>query len=59
MSDLRGRAVILASPTDAMTAQPRVITRERISGSVGVVDVAIMAEVDGWLRDFLALPRRG
>lgn len=56
---LRGRGLTLPSPTYAMTEQPRVIARERISASAGVVDVATMAEVDGWLRDFLALPRRG
>jgi mRNA interferase MazF len=53
---LRGGGLMLPSPTYAMTEQPRVIARERIGASAGIVDIATMAEVDGWLRDFLALP---
>ncbi|WP_313512105.1 hypothetical protein [Corynebacterium variabile] len=30
--------------------------RDRITGVIGVVDRATMAEVDLWLRDFLSLP---
>lgn len=56
---LHGTDLALPSPTFAMTEQPRVIARERIVGSAGVVDVATMAEVDAWLRDFLGLPRLG
>lgn len=52
---LRGTALDLPQPTFAMTEQPRVITRERIVGVVGVVDAATMRDVDLWLRDFLAL----
>lgn len=54
---LRGPSLSLSEPTYAMTEQPRTITRERLHGVIGVVDAATMAEVDRWLRDFLALPR--
>lgn len=53
---LRGPLSGLASATYAMTEQPRTITRDRLTGPVGVVDRATMAEVDQWLRDFLSLP---
>ncbi len=53
---LRGANLALAQPTFAMTEQPRVVTRERLFDVVGTVDAATMREVDGWLRDFLALP---
>jgi len=55
---LRGPHVGLEEPTFAMTEQPRTITRDRLGRSIGVVDTATMCEVDGWLRDFLALPRK-
>lgn len=53
---LRGSNLTLAQPTFAMTEQPRVVTRERLFDVAGTVDAATMQEVDGWLRDFLALP---
>jgi len=53
---LRGPQVSLPQPTFAMTEQPRTITRERLFEVLGVVDAATMRDVDGWLRDFLALP---
>lgn len=52
---LTGPSLPLASPTFAMTEQPRTVTRERVDGLVGVVDSATMREVDVWLRDFLSL----
>ncbi len=46
--------------TYAMTEQPRTVTRDRFvadaDADAGIVDAATMREVDGWLRDFLALP---
>ena len=39
-----------------MTEQPRTVTRDRLFDLAGTVDGATMKEVDGWLRDFLALP---
>lgn len=48
--------------THAMTEQPRTVTRDRFvadadaDADAGIVDAATMREVDGWLRDFLALP---
>lgn len=53
---LRGPDLTLDQPTFAMTEQPRVVTRERLFDTAGTVDSATMREVDGWLRDFLALP---
>lgn len=53
---LRGPDLMLGEPTFAMTEQPRVVTRERLFDVAGTVDSATMREVDGWLRDFLALP---
>ena len=53
---LRGQNLALTQPTFAMTEQPRAVTRERLFDGVGSVDAATMREVDGWLRDFLALP---
>lgn len=53
---LRGPRLALAKPTFVMTEQPRTVTRDRLVGVVGAVDVATMRDVDGWLRDFLALP---
>ncbi|MGO1594918.1 MAG: type II toxin-antitoxin system PemK/MazF family toxin [Ancrocorticia sp.] len=55
---LQGPHVGLAEPTFAMTEQPRTVTRDRLGRRIGVVDAATMREVDGWLRDFLALPRK-
>ncbi|GAA3679421.1 mRNA interferase MazF [Yimella lutea] len=54
---LRGAKVGLSKPTFAMTEQPRTVTRDRLAARIGVVDSATMREVDGWLRDFLALPQ--
>ena len=53
---LRGSRLGLSKPTFAMTEQPRTVTRDRLVGEIGVVDTATMRDVDGWLRDFLALP---
>lgn len=53
---LRGEDLSLALPTFAMTEQPRTVTRERLVEMAGSVDAATMRDVDGWLRDFLALP---
>lgn len=53
---LRG-AVGLDRPSWAMTEQVRTITRERVSAVVGLVDDDTLADVDVWLRDFLALHR--
>lgn len=55
---LRGPHVGLTQDTFAMTEQPRTVTRDRLGQLIGVVDPATMREVDGWLRDFLALPRK-
>ncbi|HNV10988.1 MAG TPA: type II toxin-antitoxin system PemK/MazF family toxin [Propionibacteriaceae bacterium] len=55
--ELKGPNLALPLPTFAMTEQPRTITRERLVDVAGRVDVETMREVDGWLRDFLALPR--
>ncbi|MGM7668635.1 type II toxin-antitoxin system PemK/MazF family toxin [Microbacterium sp. A93] len=53
---LRGDDLSLTLPTFAMTEQPRAVTRERLVEVAGSVDAATMRDVDGWLRDFLALP---
>lgn len=53
---LRGTQVNLERDTFALTEQPRTITRNRLSGVIGIVDRATMSEVDLWLRDFLSLP---
>ncbi len=53
---LRGPDLTLAHAAFAMTEQPRVVTRERLFDAAGAVDTGTMSEVDGWLRDFLALP---
>ena len=53
---LTGSKLMLTQPTYAMTEQPRVVTRERLFDVAGIVDAATMHAVDGWLRDFLALP---
>ncbi|MEE4023905.1 type II toxin-antitoxin system PemK/MazF family toxin [Gordonia sp. PKS22-38] len=55
---LRGPAFTPTRPTFAMTEQPRTVTRGRLHDVVGSVDSETMAEVDGWLRDFLSLPTR-
>lgn len=52
---LRGEQLQLERPSYAMTEQPRTISRDRVVGAAGVVNQATMREVDGWLRDFLAL----
>jgi mRNA-degrading endonuclease toxin of MazEF toxin-antitoxin module len=39
----------------AMTEEPRTITLERIVRTAGTVGAATMAQVDGWLRDFIGL----
>lgn len=53
---MRSSGLSLPEPTFAMTEQPRTVTRDRFLGLIGVVDDATMAQVDRWLRDFLALP---
>jgi len=53
---LAGKNLNLPGETYAMTEQPRTVTRERLFDVAGMIDVAAMREVDGWLRDFLALP---
>lgn len=53
---LTGRDLNLPGETYAMTEQPRTVTRERLVDVAGMVDVEAMRAVDGWLRDFLALP---
>jgi mRNA interferase MazF len=52
---LSGENLDLPGETYAMTEQPRTVTRERLFGVAGMIDVGTMREVDGWLRDFLAL----
>lgn len=53
---LEGAGLALDRPSFAMTEQPRTITRDRLIDFAGAVDAATMNEVDGWIRDFLALP---
>src|SRR6478609_5406559 len=53
---LKGPGLALDQPSFAMTEQPRTVTRDRLLDLAGTVDAATMTEVDGWLRDFLALP---
>lgn len=53
---LTGKALELPGDTFAMTEQPRTITRERLVGAAGMIDIEAMREVDVWLRDFIALP---
>ena len=53
---LSGSNLSLEQRSFAMTEQPRVVTRGRLFETVGTVDAETMREVDGWLRDFLALP---
>lgn len=53
---LFGQNLILPDETYAMTEQPRTVTRERLFDAAGMIDVGVMREVDGWLRDFIALP---
>ncbi|MGS0685782.1 type II toxin-antitoxin system PemK/MazF family toxin [Nakamurella sp. GG22] len=53
---LKGQGLALDQPSFAMTEQPRTVTRDRLFDIAGTVDRATMTEVDGWLRDFLALP---
>ncbi len=52
---LRGPRLELSQSTFVMTEQPRTVARDRLVGTIGSVDLATMREVDGWLRDFLAL----
>lgn len=53
---LTGKNLDLPGPTYAMTEQPRTLVRERLFDVAGMIDVEAMRAVDGWLRDFLALP---
>lgn len=53
---LRGPRLGLSKPTFVMTEQPRTVTRDLFVCDIGAVDAATMRDVDGWLRDFLALP---
>lgn len=50
-----GENLNLPGETYAMTEQLRTVTRERLFDVAGMIDVGVMHEVDGWLRDFLAL----
>ena len=52
---LTGPGLSQDRPTFAMTEQPRTVARERLFDVIGVVDAQTMAEVDQWLRDFLAI----
>lgn len=52
---LRGATVDLIKPSWALTEQPRTISRDRLTRSAGQVDADCLAEIDQWLRDFLAL----
>jgi mRNA interferase MazF len=45
----------LAEASWAMTEQVRTISRERIVAGAGRVEAAVLAEVRGWIRDFLEL----
>lgn len=54
---LAGKDLKLPSDMYAMTEQPRTIARERLTGVAVMIDVAVMREVDMWLRDFTALPQ--
>lgn len=53
---LRGPELLLPHVSFALTEQPRIVTRDRFFGKLGLVDSATMLEIDRWLRDFLALP---
>ncbi len=53
---VRGPQLRLDRPSFAMTEQPRTIDRQRVAALAGDVDQATMRDVEGWLRDFLALP---
>jgi len=53
---LTGPGLALDQPSFAMTEQPRTVIRDRLFDVAGIVDRATMTAVDGWLRDFLALP---
>ncbi|MGO1312882.1 MAG: type II toxin-antitoxin system PemK/MazF family toxin [Brevibacterium aurantiacum] len=53
---LKGKNLNVPGETYAMTEQLRTVTRERLFEFAGMIDVGTMREVDGWLRDFLALP---
>lgn len=53
---VRGPRTGLTQQTFAMTEQPRTVTRDRLAGRLGQADEDTMADVDRWLRDFLALP---
>ena len=53
---LKGPGLALEQRSFAMTEQPRTLSRDRLLDPAGTVDVATMTEIDGWLRDFLALP---
>jgi mRNA interferase MazF len=39
----------------ALTEQPRAISRDRLARAAGRVDADCLAEISGWLRDFLGL----
>ena len=56
---LKGPGLALDQPSFAMTEQSRTVTRDRLFDVAGTVDEATMTEVDGWLRDFLALTGPG
>ncbi|MGI8697137.1 MAG: type II toxin-antitoxin system PemK/MazF family toxin [Mycobacteriales bacterium] len=50
-----GNTSALRKRSFAMTEQPRTISQERIRRHSGSADERTLAEVDRWLRDFLAL----
>ncbi len=45
----------LSKRSFAMTEQPRTISRERVGQQAGLANEATLAEVEGWLRDFMGL----
>ena len=52
---LQGPDVGLAEQSFAMTEQPKTVDRRRIEKVAGRVDMATVAAIDGWLKDFLDL----
>lgn len=50
---LTGPALKLSRPTFAMTEQPRTLSRARIVDGAGRVDARCLAQIRGWLNDFL------
>jgi mRNA interferase MazF len=48
-------AAELTQPSWAMTEQVRTVSRRRVAGRAGRVSASTLAEVRGWVRDFLDL----